>query len=305
MGYTEGLQKLMEEIEKNSPYKKKAAGPRTTMSVPEMGRMLGLKKTDRYWLVHKNYFVTKIVNGKMRVDIASFEKWYANQVKYRKIDGEEPGRELKERSYSARDIAEILDISEARAYEIIKEKHLETVTVDYWKRVPTKAFEEWYAGQSRFRNAADRERDAELEAATITMPEMARLLGIERDQVYGILRDKHYSHFFESVIIADRRRIKKDGFEKFLEAQDQYQLVDQRKDTDVEYSQNPEGCKADQAEFLSLDEAARLAGVSRMTVLRWLEKGYIDEKRIGSMRRIFKSELTEWLQQKENKTEGE
>ena len=305
MGYSEGLQKLMEEIEKNSPYRKKVTGSRSSMSVPEMGRMLGLKKTDRYWLVHKNYFVTKIVNGKMRVDIVSFEKWYANQVKYRKVNGEEPGKELKEQSYSARDIAEILDISEARAYEIINEKNLETVIVDYWKRVPKKAFEEWYAGQSHFRNAADRERDAQLESTTITMPEMARLLGIERNQVYSILKDRRYSHFFEFVIIADRRRIKKDGFEKFLEAQEKYQLVEQGKDTGAEYFQTPEECKTDLSEFLTLDEAARLAGVSRMTVMRWIEKGYITEKRVGSVIRIFKNELTQWLQQKENKTEGE
>lgn len=29
------------------------------MTVPEMGKLLGLKKTDRYWLVHKNVFESK------------------------------------------------------------------------------------------------------------------------------------------------------------------------------------------------------------------------------------------------------
>ena len=29
-----------------------------TMSVPEMRRLLGLKKTDSYWLVHRNFFQT-------------------------------------------------------------------------------------------------------------------------------------------------------------------------------------------------------------------------------------------------------
>ena len=49
------------------------AKPRKWMSVHEMGDMLGLKKTDRYWLVHKNYFRTETLLGKMRVEIASFE----------------------------------------------------------------------------------------------------------------------------------------------------------------------------------------------------------------------------------------
>ena len=57
---------------------------RTTMSVPEMRRMLGLGKTDSYWLVHRQCFETIIVAGKMRVVIDSFEHWYANQIKYKK-----------------------------------------------------------------------------------------------------------------------------------------------------------------------------------------------------------------------------
>ena len=32
-----------------------------TMSVREMGALLGLKKVDSYWLVHKNYFKTVLV----------------------------------------------------------------------------------------------------------------------------------------------------------------------------------------------------------------------------------------------------
>ena len=38
---------------------------RKTMSVPEMRKMLGLKKTESYWLVHRNFFKTEIINGKM------------------------------------------------------------------------------------------------------------------------------------------------------------------------------------------------------------------------------------------------
>ena len=69
---------------------------RIWMSVKEMGDLLGIRKTDRYWLVHKNVFETRTIRGKMWVNIESFEKWYANQVKYRKVTGEEPGLELKE-----------------------------------------------------------------------------------------------------------------------------------------------------------------------------------------------------------------
>ena len=92
---------------------------RTMISVKEMGDLLGLKKTERYWLVHKNFFKTKTIIGKMWVDIASFESWYANQLKYKKVSGEEPGQKIQEWSYSVKDISQMLGICEAGAYDLI------------------------------------------------------------------------------------------------------------------------------------------------------------------------------------------
>ena len=63
-----------------------------------------------------------------------------------------------------------------------------------------------------------------MEAATLTMPEMARQLGITRHQVYSILNSQKYKHFFEFVTIADRKRITKESFQKFLDGQDEYHL---------------------------------------------------------------------------------
>ena len=96
---------------------------RTTMSVPEMRRMLGLGKTDSYWLVHRQCFETIIVAGKMRVVIDSFEHWYANQIKYKKVDGSPPGTELRAYSYSVQEMAELLgpsvDLKGMRPFRIL------------------------------------------------------------------------------------------------------------------------------------------------------------------------------------------
>ena len=145
--------------------------------VPEMGKLLGLKKTDRYWLVHKNVFESKEIAGKIRINIASFEKWYANQIKYHKVTGEEPGKELKSWSYSVKEVADLLDVDDYLVYELL-----------------------------------------------ITMPEMAQLLGITRSAVYTILDNPKYSQFFEFIVIAEKKRITKESFQKFLEGQDRYKL---------------------------------------------------------------------------------
>ena len=122
----------------------------TLMSVAEMRELLGLKRTDSYWLVHKGFFETKQLLGKMWIDRVSFEKWYANQVKYHKVTGEEPGVELKARSYSVRDAAQMLGIHEATFYAVIKRDHIETFLVDHWMRISREVFERWYARQDQY-----------------------------------------------------------------------------------------------------------------------------------------------------------
>src|SRR5699024_1235667 len=98
-----------------------ADGPRkTTMPVREMREILGLGKTDSYWLLKKEFFDVVLVNGKMRVVIESFEKWYANQVKYSKVNGPPPGEQLKQKSYSITDLAALLRVSETTIYDLIK-----------------------------------------------------------------------------------------------------------------------------------------------------------------------------------------
>ena len=53
---TDDVEEIISKISEESPYKRRPTQKRTWMTVPEMGKLLGLKKTDRYWLVHKNVF---------------------------------------------------------------------------------------------------------------------------------------------------------------------------------------------------------------------------------------------------------
>ena len=58
----------------------------------------------------------------------------------------------------------------------------------------------------------------------MTVPEMAQLLGTTRSSVYTILDNPKYSLFFEFIVIAEKKRITKESFQKFLEGQDRYKL---------------------------------------------------------------------------------
>ncbi len=73
-----------------------------TMSIMEMGRLLGLKKTDSYYVANKGWFQIILVRGKRRVVIDSFEEWYRNQTHYKKrtedCDGSNDGEDQQTES---------------------------------------------------------------------------------------------------------------------------------------------------------------------------------------------------------------
>ena len=52
-----GADNIRKEMEENMASRKLAK--KKTMSVPEMRKLLGVKKTESYWLVHRNFFKTE------------------------------------------------------------------------------------------------------------------------------------------------------------------------------------------------------------------------------------------------------
>lgn len=121
-----------------------------SMSVPEMRHILGLGKTESYWLVHKNYFKTITVAGKMRVMVDSFEEWYANQLHYKKVDGTPPGANWTAITMSVRETANLLGITESSLYDLLKKKPFRTTQVGMYKRIYIDSFEKWYHSQTRY-----------------------------------------------------------------------------------------------------------------------------------------------------------
>lgn len=79
----------------------------------------GAEKTASYRLIKKQWFDVLTIHGEMRVVISSFETWYANQTHYRKVNGPPPGEELRKKSYSVKDISNLLGIGIDTVYDLI------------------------------------------------------------------------------------------------------------------------------------------------------------------------------------------
>ena len=260
------------------------AEKRKYMSVEEMGKLLGLKKTGRYWLLKKNYFRVVKMAGKMWIDIESFEKWYASQIHYHKISGEEPGTEIRREIYTLHEIMEILGISQWTVYEILAKNDLDIITVNQKQCVRKESFWNWYNNQSHYRTTAERKQEEREIGKTLAIPEAAALLGLERKEFEKVMRHWHFGSFLKYVYISGRKRITKESFLLFLQKQDKYRY-DPLHDNTVVTSRG--------TVYLTIEQASWYARVKKSRIISWYNSGKIGAVRAGRLVRIPLSELKE------------
>lgn len=161
---------------------------KTSISVPERNRILGLSKVEGYWLVKKKYFKTITAAGQLRVMLDSFEDWYAGQFHYRKVHGEAPGSKWTENTMSISETARLLGISNATLYDLMKKRPFRIYKIDSKTRIDRVDFDRWYHSQNFYRTVEDQQKDHEKYHDTLTMPEIARILGIHRNTVYTMVK---------------------------------------------------------------------------------------------------------------------
>lgn len=261
-----------------------------TMSVPEMRKLLGVKKTESYWLVHKNYFKTELINGTMRVDIDSFEKWYANQTKHKKVTGEKPGAQLCAASYSFRDVANMLGEYDGTIYDLWNRKGLPTVTVNYRKRIPREIFDSWYENQNEYHKVDGPATIEEIEEKFILFREAAAMLKMSNEELLTLIRKGKYKDLLEMRMFDNKRWISRRGFQDFLNLYDQYKIRQAKNESGSGISKF-----LSQKQYISKEEAARIAGVSKSTVAKWALKGMFPCRAAGYVMRIERIPFLKWV----------
>lgn len=180
-----------------------------------------MKKVEAYWLVKQGRFKVILVGGKMRIMLDSFEEWYGRQLHYTKVNGPEPGQ-LLPASLTVPEAADILGLNPGSVYELIKNHApFETFKVDGQTRILKENFEAWYQGQSHYKKPEDA-APQELMDATLSVSDVARLLGIHRNSVYNMVNKRH---LFATVKANDKIRIYKDSFEAWYKSQKRHTIV--------------------------------------------------------------------------------
>ena len=283
----EELQNMRTKIEQYRVSKDPAL--QKTMSVPEMRKLLGLKKTESYWLVHRNFFKTEIIGGVMRVDIESFEKWYVNQVKHKKVNGEAPGRELTKTSYSFQEVANLLGVNNANLYEIWKREKRKTITVDFVMRIPKEEFEKWYEQQDVYKKADKMPTISDMERDYIRFEEAAMFLDVMEPEMLKLIRTSEYRNLFDIRIFNNKKWISRKSFQLFLNAQNEYRINKEDNETVAD------DMIAETKQYISRQEAAELAGVTASTITKWMQMKKFTCTGAGKVLRIHRMEFLKWL----------
>ena len=144
---------------------------------------------------------------------------------------------------------------------------------------------------------------------------LPNILGIPRRQVYEILKNSKYSHFFETIVIAEKKRITKESFQKFLDGQDHYKLDPANDYEELSMEQNfslanyrrkklaktGDRSKNGNLGYLTFDEAAFLAKVSRGMIYKWIDDGKFSSVKIGYISRVKRDEFEAWLKERKRK----
>lgn len=197
---------------------KKVTVKKKTMSVPEMKTLLGLGKTESYYLLKKGFFKVLTIDGHLRVDIQSFEEWYDNQWHYQKVNGPPPGINLCQ-YMTVKDVGIALGIKAGDADWVVRESgRFKLYKVNGLFCILRSDFEEWYQRQFRYKKITG-EPPGTAFPPSYSGQEISDILGIPlRNSVYELTSQ----NLFHSEVIDGQLRVDKASFERWLATQTKY-----------------------------------------------------------------------------------
>ena len=203
---------------------------------------------------------------------------------------------MKKTSYSFREVANLLGVHDADIYVAWKENGLETFTVDYVKRIPKDVFEKWYRSQNKFQKLDRVPTAEELGSEYILVCDAAELLGISYDELVRISKYGKYKCILKMIVFENKKWFLKKDFQNFLNAQNEYQLISR-----IEKDRTDRKIQLGKKEYISREEAAVVAGVTKSTISKWIQADRFPCVGAGKVLRIKRDDFLQWI---ENNLEG-
>lgn len=106
-------------------------------------------------------------------------------------------------------------MAEATAYELIAKGHFEVIEVLGKRRITKESFERWYPSQSFYRTVEDQEKDQDVLSTGYTVPQVARMLGIHRNNIHYLASKGR----FETFQVGRHKCVTKESFERWYKSE--------------------------------------------------------------------------------------
>lgn len=171
----------------------------------------------------------------------------------------------------------------------IKAVHRKKITY-----IPRRPFQKWISGQPHYLLREESEITAMLQSS-MSVTELAEILDVDDQTAWNIVRSKAGREFLRTFWIANRMRIEKTSFFRWLSKDSRYGLAGtDRTDGDVEDLDSMSAEK-----YLTDAEAARVAGLSVSRLAYFRRKGEFPSERLTyHVVRIPASGFLPWLQER-------
>lgn len=124
------------------------------------------------------------------------------------------------------------------------------------------------------------------------MDDAAKLIGVTREKLSMITRTSRFKDDFEIRVYENRKWISKKIFQQFLNAQSVYKV----KNT-AESGLPVNGTVVETKAYISRQEAAALAGVTSVTITKWIQLDRFPCVGAGRVLRINREEFLAWLKE--------
>lgn len=151
------------------------------------------------------------------------------------------------------------------------------------------SFEEWYANQFHYKKI-DGTPPGQNWAHTLSVHDVAVLLGVSDSAVYDILRTKP----LPTITVSGKRRIEKESFEKWYSAQSHYKKVSERSELMFEEKVAELNGKKQKGSY-TVAEVQKILGISRPAVYALIGQHLFRTVMLDNQYRIVKSSFDAWL----------
>ena len=255
----------------------------TSLSIIEVGYILGTTYEKVKKLIDQDEFKTIILGKELRIDKDSFFKWCGNQNEFVVRDLSNPLTKAYPTTISKTEMENLLGIARKTRENICKRENIEMIMVDGKEKIIKESFDKWFNSQTKYKLTEYLNEDIN-KGPFIKRKEIKFILNLS-DKGLNQLMNKEY---FEVFKVDGTTYVKREEFNKWLESQNVYKKY------------NYISKKIDPSSYLTVKDISMMLNVSKASALDIIDRYDIKFIIYENRKLIDRISFCDWLYYQES-----